>query len=47
MRIKVARVAREGMERGRPFVVCFKNFYHPNFQTRVQDLLVPLLNHEG
>ena len=43
MRIKVARAEREGMERGRPFVVCFKNFFHPNFQTRLQDLLVPLI----
>ena len=43
MRIKVARVEREGMERGLPFDVCFKNFFHPNFQTRVQDVLVPLI----
>ena len=43
MRIKVARVEREGMERGRPFVVCFDNFFHSHFQTRVQDILEPLI----
>ena len=43
MKIKIARVEREGMERGRPFVVCFTDVYHPNFKTRVQDVLEPLI----
>ena len=43
MRIKIARVEREGTERGRPFVVCFSDFYHPNPRMRVQDMLEPLL----
>jgi hypothetical protein len=43
MRIKIARVEREGMERARPFVVCFGNFYHPNPRMRVQDMLEPLV----
>ena len=40
MRIRIARVEREGMECGWPFVVCFNNFYHPNPRMRVQDMLV-------
>ena len=43
MRIRIARVEREGMERGRPFVVCFGNFFHPNPRVRVQDMLEPLV----
>ena len=43
MRIKLARVEREGTEHGRPFVVCFGNFYHPNPRIQVQDMLEPLM----
>ena len=43
MRVKIARVEREGMERGRPFIVSFANFYHNNIRIRVQDVLEPLV----
>ena len=46
MRVKIARIEREGMERGRPFIVCFENFFHPNPRTRVQDVLEPLVRED-
>ena len=46
MRMKIARVEREGMERGRPFIVSFANFYHNNPRIRVQDVQEPLVKRD-
>ena len=46
MRVKIARVEREGMEHGRLFIVSFANFYHNNPRIRVQDILEPLVKRD-